>query len=257
MKQLITLLGFLLLSSSLTQAQANCQDAPPDGLSPLAAYSLFYENFRNGEYEFALRYGKWMACAKPEQLQGNPQFSLEKQYSRLVKIYDEIGRTKEDPALRSAHVDTALTLLNESLELFGTNPESRYDIIFDRGRFYQCAVKQCLCGSVYTHRHWHGPATGRGATCICDRGGDGGQLFVCFASRVSNQPSCHGAGTLSVYRLPEGRDAADHHSLDCVQPVCALVLRHPVLRRINHRMNVCSGSFQPCKNGCHVCVEGV
>jgi len=137
MKQLITLLGILILSSSLTQAQANCKETPPDGLSPLAAYSLFYENFVNGDYEFALRYGKWMVCAKPDQLQGNPQFSLEKQYDRLVKIYEEIGRSKEDPAIRSAHVDTALTLLNESLDLFGNNPEARFDLIFKRGRFYQ------------------------------------------------------------------------------------------------------------------------
>ena len=137
MKQLLTLLGLLFLSSSLTQAQANCQETPPDGLSPLAAYSLFYTNFRNGDYEFALKYGKWMTCAKPEKIEGNPQFSLIKQYDRLVQIYDEIGRSKEDPAERSAHVDTALTLLNESLELFGDDSENRFDIIFDRGRFYQ------------------------------------------------------------------------------------------------------------------------
>lgn len=137
MKQLILLIGILLISSSLTHAQANCKETPPDGLSPLAAYSLFFENYRQGDYEFALKYGKWMVCAKPEQLQGNPQFSLEKQYDRLVTIYEEIGRGKEDPAARSAYIDTALTLLNESLEMFGENPESRFDIIFKRGRFFQ------------------------------------------------------------------------------------------------------------------------
>lgn len=137
MKQTILLIGILILSSSLTHAQANCKETPPDGLSPLAAYSLFYSNYTNGDYEFALKYGKWMICAKPEQLEGNPQFSLEKQYDRMVTIYSEIGRSKEDPAVRSAHIDTALILLNESLELFGDNPESRFDIIFDRGRFYQ------------------------------------------------------------------------------------------------------------------------
>lgn len=137
MKQIILLIGTLLISSSLTHAQANCKENPPDGLSPLAAYSLFYSNYTNGDYEFALKYGKWMVCAKPEQLEGNPQFSLEKQYDRMVTIYSEIGRSKEDPAVRSAHIDTALILLNESLELFGDDPKSRFDIIFDRGRFYQ------------------------------------------------------------------------------------------------------------------------
>ena len=137
MKQLITLIGILFVSSSLTHAQANCKETPPDGLSPLAAYSLFYSNYKNGDYEFALKYGKWMACAQPEKLEGNPQFKLETQYNRLVTIYEEIARGKEDPGARSAHLDTALILLNESLELFGTNQESRFDIIFKRGRFFQ------------------------------------------------------------------------------------------------------------------------
>ncbi|MEQ8524191.1 hypothetical protein [Gracilimonas sp.] len=137
MKQLITLIGILFVSSSLTHAQANCKQTPPDGLSPLAAYSLFYSNYKNGDYEFALKYGKWMACAQPEKLEGNPQFKLETQYNRLVTIYEEIARGKQDPGARSAHLDTALTLLNESLELFGNNQESRFDIIFKRGRFYQ------------------------------------------------------------------------------------------------------------------------
>ena len=137
MKQLIILIGILFVSSSLTHAQANCNETPPDGLSPLAAYSIFYGNFKSGDYQFALKYGKWMICAKPEKLDGNPQFKLEKQYDRMVTIYEELARGKEDPGARSAHIDTALTLINESLELFGENPESRFDIILKRGRFYQ------------------------------------------------------------------------------------------------------------------------
>jgi tetratricopeptide (TPR) repeat protein len=137
MKKLILLIGIFFVSSSLTHAQANCNETPPDGLSPLAAYSLFYSNYKNGDYEFALKYGKWMMCAKPEKLEGNPQFKLQTQYNRLTKIYEEIGRSKDSDEERSAYIDTALTLLNEQLELFGTNEEERFDIIFKRGRFYQ------------------------------------------------------------------------------------------------------------------------
>lgn len=137
MKHSIILLGILFISSSLSHAQANCNEEPPSGLSPLAAYSLFYENYRNGDYDFALNYGRWILCAKPETLQGNPKFSLKTQYERLITIYEEIGRSKEDPAERTAYIDTARILFNESLELFGDNQEDRYDIIFNRGRFYQ------------------------------------------------------------------------------------------------------------------------
>ncbi len=87
MKYIITLLGILFVSSPITHAQANsCQEEPPSGLSPLAAYSIFYENYRSGDYEFALNYGRWLVCAKPEKLEGNPKFSLLTQYGRLVTI---------------------------------------------------------------------------------------------------------------------------------------------------------------------------
>ncbi|HBQ58977.1 MAG TPA: hypothetical protein DD671_04965 [Balneolaceae bacterium] len=103
----------------------------------MAAYSLFYSNYKNGDYEFALKYGKWMMCAKPEKLEGNPQFKLDTQYNRLVTIYTEVGRSKESDEARTAYIDTALTLINEQLELFGNTPEEKFDIIFKRGRFYQ------------------------------------------------------------------------------------------------------------------------
>lgn len=137
MKQLTMLLGMLFVCSSLTNAQADCKENPPSGLSPLAAYSIFYENYRAGDYQLALDYGRWIICSKTEEIQGNPKYSLENQYDRLITIYEEIGRGKEDPAVRTAYVDTALSLFSEKLELFGENVESRFDIIFNRGRFYQ------------------------------------------------------------------------------------------------------------------------
>ncbi|WP_071594709.1 tetratricopeptide repeat protein [Gracilimonas tropica] len=137
MKHLTLLIGILFVSSSLSHAQANCNETPPDGLSPLAAYSLFHSNYKNGDYEFALKYGKWIICSKMEKLEGNPQYKLETQYDRLVKIYTEIGRSKDNDEERTAYIDTALTLLNEQLELFGNTPQNEFDIIFKRGRFYQ------------------------------------------------------------------------------------------------------------------------
>lgn len=137
MKQLIILLGLLLASSSLTRAQADCTETPPSGMAPLAAYSLFYENYRNGDYEFALKYGRWMSCAKPETIQGYPKFNLKTQYERLITIYDEVGKLQADPAERAAYIDTALTLFDESYELFGEDTKSQFDITLQKGRFFQ------------------------------------------------------------------------------------------------------------------------
>jgi tetratricopeptide (TPR) repeat protein len=137
MKQLIALLGILFVSSPLINAQANCQEEPPSGLSPLAAYSIFYENYRSGDYEFALDYGRWMICAKPESLEGNPRFSLLTQYERLATIYEEIGRSKEDPTVKTAYIDSAHITLNEALERFGDDQKTQFDLTFKRGRFFQ------------------------------------------------------------------------------------------------------------------------
>lgn len=137
MKQLISLLGILFVSTPLINAQANCQEEPPGGLSPLAAYSIFYENYRSGEYKLALDYGRWIICAKPEKLEGNPRYSLLTQYERMAKIYQEFARGKEDPTEKKTYADSALTVLNEAIELFGEDPEAEFDLTFDRGRFYQ------------------------------------------------------------------------------------------------------------------------
>lgn len=137
MKKLIIFFGLLLISSNISLAQADCSEIPPDNLSPLEAYSLFNDNYRNGDYEFALRFGRWIHCAKPEKLDGYPRFSLKLQYERLVRVYSEIAKVKEDPAVRTAYIDTAEILLDESLELFGNSDEALYDLRLRRGRFYQ------------------------------------------------------------------------------------------------------------------------
>lgn len=154
MKQILILLGLLLLSSNLSLAQADCSETPPDGMEPLAALSLFNDNYRNGDYEFALKYGRWMHCAKPKKLEGYPRFSLESQYERLVKVYGEISELKSDPAIKSAYIDTALTLLDESMEMFGTDDESRFEIHLNTGRFYQAHYNLIDDGLSKAYRHY-------------------------------------------------------------------------------------------------------
>lgn len=138
MKKLITLLGIFFVSTPLLFAQSNnCQEEPPGGLSPIAAYSIFHSNYQNGDYEFALKYGRWMVCSNVEEIEGNSGYKLRTQYNRLVNIYQELGRGKEDPALKEAYIDSARILINRAIDLFGDDPEDKFDLIFKRGRFFQ------------------------------------------------------------------------------------------------------------------------
>lgn len=137
MKAIVTILGIILMGASGLQAQ-ECNPNPPQGMAEIAALSIFQGNYNNGDYPFALTYGRWMACKKPENIEGYPpgRFSLSTQYNRLIKIYTEIGLSKDDPSEREAYIDSALALYDESFELFVENEEDRYDLLQRRGRYF-------------------------------------------------------------------------------------------------------------------------
>lgn len=136
MKVLATIIGIMFVSSSFAYAQDDCNQSPPDGMQEIAAFSIFQGNYSNGDYPFSLKYGRWMLCKKPETIENYPKFNLANQYPKLIKIYTEIGKSKEDPSEREAYIDTALALYEESFELFATTEEEKYTLHQRRGRFF-------------------------------------------------------------------------------------------------------------------------
>jgi hypothetical protein len=68
---------------------AMAQSEPPYGMSEIAAYSIFYDNYTQGEYDMALQFGRWMLEKKPRQIEGFGRFSLPTQYNRMRRIYTE------------------------------------------------------------------------------------------------------------------------------------------------------------------------
>lgn len=137
MKQLIILLGILFIGSSFSNAQADCTETPPDGMAPIAAFSIFQSNYLNGDFAFALKYGRWFVCNNIKEVEGMNTYDLSNQYDKLITIYEELGRESNDTSIREAYIDTAQTLLNQKLDLFGDDEAERFDIILQRGRFYQ------------------------------------------------------------------------------------------------------------------------
>ncbi|MEQ9265509.1 MAG: hypothetical protein RLN81_09830 [Balneolaceae bacterium] len=135
MKVIATIIGILFLSNAYVQAQ-ECSTEPPNGLGELAAYSIFQGNYSGGDYPFALTYGRWMLCKKSKEMEGNPRFNLATQYNKFIKMYTEIGLTKEDPSEREAYIDTALSLFDESFELFTDEELDKYDLRQRKGRYF-------------------------------------------------------------------------------------------------------------------------
>lgn len=137
MKKIATyIIGILVAGSTFAHAQ-DCNPNPPDDLKPLEAYSLFSSNFRNKDYDFALKYGRWMMCSKPKTIENYPKFDLSKQYERFIKIYEALGNASADPEIKVAYYDTVLTLYEDSFTLFTDQEIDKFELRFDRGRFYQ------------------------------------------------------------------------------------------------------------------------
>lgn len=134
MKKYIITFALLFAVSS----QVFSQSEPPYGMSEIQAYSIFYENYRTGDYDMALMFGKWMLEKKPEAIQGVNRFSLPRQFDRMINVYAELSKRESDPSLRSAYLDTALAIYDDAFASFeGSEHFDLYTWHFNRGRFYQ------------------------------------------------------------------------------------------------------------------------
>lgn len=133
MKKYIATLAFVVAFSS----NAYSQSEPPFGMSEIQAYSIFYENYRTGNYDMALQFGKWMLEKKPMEIPGANRFRLDRQYERMINVYSELSKQASDPALRSAYVDTAMAIYDDAFAIFDEETIDYYRWHFNRGRFHQ------------------------------------------------------------------------------------------------------------------------
>lgn len=115
MKRLAIILGILVVSTPALQAQ--CEEETPGGNPPIAVYSIFLQNFNNGDYEFALGFGKWMINCDIEQIDGT-RYNLPKHYERMIAAYGGVGEKSSDPGVKAAYIDTALTHYDMALDKF-------------------------------------------------------------------------------------------------------------------------------------------
>lgn len=113
----------------------------PYGLSPIEAYSIFSESYKNNDYETALPYGRWLVIAHPKSLPGYPksngQYDGSSVFSKMIDIYTSYAKKQSDPTLKTAYYDSALTLYNDVFKIFNSKEIDVFDWHIQRGRFYQ------------------------------------------------------------------------------------------------------------------------
>ena len=133
MKRYIAIL--LLIAGFSTTAMA--QSEPPYGMSEIAAYSIFYDNYTQGDYDMALQFGRWMLEKKPREIEGFGRFSLPTQYNRMRRIYTEKADEQEDPSLKQAYLDSARYVFQDALDTFSEDEIDTFEWKFNLGQFYQ------------------------------------------------------------------------------------------------------------------------
>ena len=106
-------------------------------MSEIQAYSIFYENYKNESYESAIDFGRWIWKGLPETIEGYSRFDLKKNLDRLVQAYSSIAEKKQDPSVKEAYVDTALTIYNKMFENYPDATDDHYSWYISRGRMYQ------------------------------------------------------------------------------------------------------------------------
>ncbi|MDR9388116.1 MAG: hypothetical protein RI513_03845 [Balneolaceae bacterium] len=118
-------------------AQDEDLGTPPYGMEPLQAYSLFYENFRIKDYQMAEMYGEWMLVSQPRELEGNPQFELDKQYRRMIQVYAGRAEQESDPTVRAEYYEKAVDLFDEAYEVFSEEEVDQFEWKVFEGQFFQ------------------------------------------------------------------------------------------------------------------------
>ncbi len=133
MRKLVLILGLLLLGGNWAAAQQEA--SPPGGMSKLAAYSIFSEDYENEQYQNALKFGRWIWQNMPRKLEGHPGFRLERSMRYLINSYTALAEQAEDPSIREAYVDSAGTLYEKVFNEMEDDEIDRFQWHLRYGRF--------------------------------------------------------------------------------------------------------------------------
>ena len=134
----VTVFSFVLLGvawgllASVNTAFAQDQECIEDNI-PMN-YSLYAEDFKNGGYETALPYLRWILRCAPAY----PSKS-DRNFDRTVKLFEGMAMASEDAGVRRSLLDSALVYFNQSpaaMTAAGITFDL-YEWTFDKGRFVQ------------------------------------------------------------------------------------------------------------------------
>jgi len=90
---------------------ASAQDSEPSKQEKLMHYSLYYENYKNDNFESARSDLLWVLENAPGVPDGDDD-----NYRRVIRLYEGLAEQASDEETRKAHLDTAATHLASAVE---------------------------------------------------------------------------------------------------------------------------------------------
>jgi len=108
----VTVLLLLVLSSAaFAKAQPTAAESPTQQEKAIH-YSLYYEDFKNANYEGALPNLRWILKYSPE-FQGNRK--TDKNFKRAITVYENLAAAQESPEMKRTYLDSALFLFDTAV----------------------------------------------------------------------------------------------------------------------------------------------
>ncbi len=126
----------LLITFFALNETSDAQSEPPFGMGELEAYSVFLDGYRSGDYELAINFGEWMLEAKPTEIEGHENFSLERQFDRMIDTYLMAAEGESDPSQTTAYLEKAEGVFDILHDTFDENEIDLYNWYLKQGRFY-------------------------------------------------------------------------------------------------------------------------
>lgn len=117
-----------------TVATAQDVDDGPTRQEKGEQYSTYYENYKNDEYSAARHSLLWVLEQAPAYPKGD-----DRNYRRVVKLYEGLAGQSPDPSVKAAYLDTAATYLSTARQEMSRLGISfgRYKWELRRGRFME------------------------------------------------------------------------------------------------------------------------
>jgi tetratricopeptide (TPR) repeat protein len=112
------------------------QDEPSDN-EKATNYSLYFESYKNEDYENALPYLRWILTNAPEY--AGPGRNRDVNFDRGIRAYRALADATEDPAQKAAYLDSALVLYETAVPTLEGKVENldEWEWLFEKGRFIQ------------------------------------------------------------------------------------------------------------------------